>query len=109
GSLLQGPVLEDGHLQRAQLHDAAPAAGAGRQAQAVADHHAHDGAGRGAQGLRDLRPEGGSRDQGDAPALSQERCAASFRRSSRMRGSRETADAPWSWATISPFWSITTV
>ena len=86
------------------------AAGAGRQAQAVADHHPHDGARRRAEGLRDLRPEGGSRDQGDAPALSQERASADFfRRSSRMRRQARHADAPWICATISPRRSITTV
>src|SRR5207302_9785775 len=48
--------------------------------------------------------------QGDAPILIQELGGGlSFKSSSRIRGSRETAEAPWIWLTISPRRSITTV
>jgi glutathione-independent formaldehyde dehydrogenase len=61
------PHAPDGD-PRAELHHAARAV---RRAPAAhAHHHTHDATGGRAEGVRDLRPQGGSRDQGDAQALS---------------------------------------
>jgi hypothetical protein len=109
GALVQTGAIMGHEFMGPQLHGTALAPGAGGQAPASADHHPHDGAGRRADGLRDLRPEGGSRDQGDAQALTHDAWRFFFRSSSRMRGSRATTDSPCICSTISPLRSITIV